>query len=104
MDFIKLKELTKKLGSLLVMEGDKPVLVVMPYDKFEKLESGEEIPVLKNGFDEPVANAIDYDESAVESLNREIAALKEEIRQKEEAELIENSDNQDLFADTVDLD
>lgn len=119
MDFGKLKDLVKKLGGLLIFDGDEPSLVILSYDKFKKLDTGgEEIPVshrngvnaeetalFNGGIDESVvANGIEADEVTVERLNQEILVLKEEIRQKEEAELLENEQPMEAIADPVDLD
>ena len=109
MDFIRLKNLVKKLGGLLVLDGEEPIFVMLSYDKYQKMEAGmeagEEIPVSRGNLEESgAANGIDDDEAAVEKLNQEILALKEEIRQKEEAELIENGQTHEPIAETIDLD
>lgn len=106
MDFGRLKDLVKKLGGLLVFDGDEPTLVVLSYEKFKKLDSSEEIPVSHgNGFGALIAsNGIQEDEDTVEKLNQEILALKEEIRQKEEAELLENDQPMEVSNESVDLD
>ena len=130
MDFRRLKELVKKLGGLLVLDGDEPAFVVLSYDKYQKMDLGEEIPVSShpirsfarangaspedlgettsngiNGLDETIANGIgNIDEVTVEKLNQEIFALKEEIRQREEAELIGNEQSAEPIAETVDFD
>ncbi len=118
MDFRRLKELVGKLGGLLVFDGDEPSLVVLSYDKFKKLDVSEEIPVShRNGFDlalegdvglkygQDIVNGVQEDDATtVEKLNQEISALKEEIRQKEEAELIESDQPMETMADPVDLD
>jgi PHD/YefM family antitoxin component YafN of YafNO toxin-antitoxin module len=80
MDFNQLKTLAKKLGGILVMNGNVPEFVVLSFEDFQKMQGESEI--------EEQANPAD-DEGAIEKLNKEISALKEEIRQKEEAELDE---------------
>ena len=90
MDFLKLKQLVRKLGGLLVLDGDEPAFVVLSYDKYQKMDLGEEIPVSSrngfNGLDETIVNGFsNSEEVTVEKLNQEILVLKEEIRQKEEA-------------------
>ncbi|MBI2063764.1 MAG: hypothetical protein HYT65_02100 [Candidatus Yanofskybacteria bacterium] len=109
MNFRKLKELVNKLGGLLVLDGDEPAFVVLSYDKYQKIDLGEEIPVSSrnshNGLDETIANGIGItDELTVEKLNQEIFALKEEIRQREEAELVANGQSTEPIAETVDFD
>jgi len=94
MNFSRLKELVRKLGGLLVLDGDEPAFVVLSYDKYQKMEQGEEVPVIANGISEI------GDEETMERLNQEILVLKEEIRQKEEAELIST----EPVAETVDFD
>ena len=106
MDLSKLKDLVKKLGGLLILDGDEPALVVLSYDKYQKLDAGEELPVShRNGLDESViANGVDIDETTVEKLNQEILVLKEEIRQKEEAELVADAQSTEPIAEAVDFD
>lgn len=140
MDFHRLKQLVGKLGGLLVLDGDEPAFVVLPYDKYQKMEAGplrpseseasEEIQVSSrparsilaevlrarvndasetsnemNGFDgASIANGADSDETMVEKLNQEILVLKEEIRQKEEAELVVNEQSTEPIAEAIDLD
>jgi PHD/YefM family antitoxin component YafN of YafNO toxin-antitoxin module len=100
MQFDRLKELVRKLGGVLVLDGDKPEFVILSYDKYENMEAGEEVPLStgRNGLAQPNGIAVrgirDEDEQqAVERLNQEISVLKEEIRQKEEAELGEQVSN-----------
>lgn len=114
MNFSRLKELVRKLGGVLVLDGDKPEFVILSYDNYQKMEIGEEIPFFTNrnerdGIAEmngEMRNIVDVDEDqkTVERLNQEISALKEEIRQKEEAELIENEQSTEPMAQAIDLD
>ncbi|MGD0977442.1 MAG: hypothetical protein ABR875_04100 [Minisyncoccia bacterium] len=83
MDFNQLKELARNLGGILVMNGNTPEFVVLPFEKYQKIE---------NGFSGDTPNACEEENAAIEKLNREILVLKEEIRQKEEAELIEEEE------------
>ena len=94
MNFNELKELVRKMGGILVMNGNNPEFVIMPYDKYQKDENTQP---------ETSGRVCEEENVAIEKLNKEISALKEEIRQKEEAELIEvveeielseNSENQ----------
>lgn len=92
MDFSELKQLAKKLGGILVMNGNSPEFVVLAYDQYQKLTGG-----VQNS--EPRTNPsrlTPEEEETIEKLNKEILALKEEIRQKEEAELAQTSDSQPL--------
>ena len=83
MNFTELKALAKKLGGIVVVSGDRPELVILPYNTYRQLETSQpEIGPLA-----PTAPAEDGAE--IERLNREILTLKEEIRQKEEAEMTE---------------
>ena len=75
MNFEKLKTLARRLGGILVMQGDEPEFVILSYDKYAP---EQDVPMRRD------------DDLAIDQLNKEISALKEEIRQKEtaEAELI----------------
>lgn len=75
MDFSKLKEIAKRLGGILIMQGNDPEFVILSYDRFSALETPSQ-PV-------PISY---QDEQLIDSLNKEISALKEEIRQKEQSE------------------
>ena len=75
MDFSKLKEIAKRLGGILVMQGNDPEFVVMSYDRFNALEEGAQSI--------PVSQIHPEEEQMIDALNKEILALKEEIRQKE---------------------
>ncbi len=78
MDFSKLKELARQLGGILVMNGNEPEFVVISYDKYLQKEP------TKAAFTQEAG-----DEALIEGLNKEILALKEEVRQKETAEIQE---------------
>ena len=75
-DFEKLKAVAKRLGGILVMQGSEPEFVLMSYENYEKMGTGEPAPA-------PVPSMAAEDEHLIEQLNNEILALKEEIRQKE---------------------
>ena len=84
MNFTELKALAKKLGGIVVVNGDSPELVILPYNTYRQLETSQpEIGPLA-----PTAPPAE-DGAEIERLNREILTLKEEIRQKEEAEMTE---------------
>lgn len=122
MDFQRLKELVKKLGGVLVLDGDKPEFVILSYDNYQqKIEVSErDVIVEVNGEASSPARLAEYpakrasetgnlidpneDEKTVERLNQEISVLKEEIRQKEEAELTENEQFTEPIVETVDFD
>ena len=92
MNLAELKELARKLGGVLVVDSNGPQFVVLPYGRYKSLETEAagrvrsftqaENPESFNGVEES---------QVIEKLNREILALKEEIRQREEAELAEAS-------------
>ena len=96
MDFRQLKKLAKKLGGILVLDGNEPEFVILPYDQYEK-ESGAPD---SSGED---AREPEEDDKTIEKLNQEILALKEEIRQKESAELIENTEGEEPIAEVIDF-
>ena len=79
MDFKELKELAKKLGGIVVMNGSTPELVILSYESYKKLEN----TTVPAGHPAGGENT-----EEVEKLNQEILGLKEEIRQKEETELL----------------
>ena len=104
MDFNRLKELAKKLGGILVLDGNEPEFVILPYDSYEKMELGETVPIESHANAEAGVASMEMDEQkTVDELNQEIAALKEEIRLKESAELLESDAETEGFAETVDL-
>ncbi len=81
-DFQKLKELAKSLGGILIMEGNNPEFVVLSYDAYESMSS----PKIAQPAEHSVVATLTTSESeqaVIETLNQEIAVLKEEIRQKE---------------------
>lgn len=70
MDFGKLKALAKQLGGILVMQGNEPELVILPYEKYmEEPAKGIGGSASPNGGE---AHLIDQ-------LNSEISALQKEI-------------------------
>lgn len=95
MNFNQLKEIAKRLGGVLVLNGDEPEFVIVSYDQFQKIEA------IENTEDE-VENSED-NEKMIEKLNHEILALKEEIRQKEAAELAENTGEEEPIAEVIDF-
>ena len=97
MDFNQLKKLVKKLGGILVLNGDEPEFVILSYDQYEKTDRAAE-----NTEEGPERQKQD-EEKTIEKLNREILALKEEIRQKESAELVENTEESEPAASVIDF-
>lgn len=95
MDFEQLKKLVKKLGGILVLNGNEPEFVILSYDQYKKADNA--------GGDAEVNLGEEEDEKTIEKLNREILALKEEIRQKESAELIENTEEEEPVANVIDF-
>jgi len=64
------------------MEGNEPEFVIMSYDRFDSLDQAPQSV--------PISQTVSEDDQLIDALNKEIMALKEEIRQKElsEAEVI----------------
>jgi len=89
MDFDQLKELTKKVGGILVLNGNEPEFIILPYDQYEKMNQ------MADNKDS------ESEEETIEKLNREILALKEEIRQKESAELAESTTEEEPANDST---
>ena len=77
MNLSELKELAKQLGGIVVMNGDNPEWVILHYDHYRQL-------LVSDSFAQPSGQ---QESPEIERLNKEISVLKEEIRQKEEAEL-----------------
>ncbi len=96
MDFRQLKKLAKKLGGILVLDGNEPEFVILPYGQYEK-ENGAPDDSGEN------TKGPDEEDKTIEKLNQEILALKEEIRQKESAELIENTGEEEPRAEVIDF-
>ena len=93
------------------MDGNEPQFVMLPYENYEKIETGENVPIANSSVDNPEAVIAEpvietyesYDQKTVDRLNQEIMSLKEEIRQKEAAELLEGNEEAESLAETVDL-
>jgi hypothetical protein len=82
-DFEKLKDIAKKLGGVLVMEGNEPELVILPYEKFVTLDTGDSAE-----HNSKLEGDNKEEAKLIEVLNNEILALKEEIQQKETPETV----------------
>jgi hypothetical protein len=104
MNFDQLKKLVKKLGGILVLNGNEPEFVILSFDQYQKTDGA--VSDEREVFEGPDFEGPD-DEKTIEKLNREILALKEEIRQKESAELIEdtieNAEEREPIADVIDF-
>ncbi len=85
MNFNELKELSRRMGGVLVVNGNVPEFVVLPYSAYKSLEAEAERSKPKESF----VKTENEETAEIERLNKEILALKEEIRQKEEVELAE---------------
>jgi len=108
-DLAKLKELATRVGGILVMNGNEPELVILPYEKFASetlptsvqpslpvpptpvtapIHQSTPIPTISTPvaptpvMPQPSAPSMD-DQILIDALNKEIFALKEEIRQRE---------------------
>ena len=105
MNIDELKKMANQFGAVVVLENDKPSFVVLPFDKYKELffqnkdkeQEAQEVlvkhlPVQSNGRDIAKFIARDFmrenisenEGEAVENLNKEILALKEEIMAREE--------------------
>ena len=80
MDFSKLKELARQLGGILVMQGDEPEFVILPYEKYIPTES-QNVPVHPSHPTNPELVDSPEEDRLIETLNSEIAALKDEIHE-----------------------
>ena len=78
------------------MDGNEPEFVILPYDQYEK-ENGAADDWEKN------KKGPEEEDKTIEKLNQEILALKEEIRQKESAELVENTGEEEPMAEVIDF-
>ncbi len=95
MNLTGLKELIKKFGAIVIMNGTEPEYVIMPYAHYATLENGAAIPLAEpqaRGGMKPLFPAQEVKPSAIEQtdeervvemLNKEIMALKEELLQRE---------------------
>jgi hypothetical protein len=81
MNFDELKKLVRRVGSVVIFDGNKPELVIMPYEKAGIDLDGQKVE------DE-------YEQQEVERLNSEILALREELAQRERE--MEGYDDQGL--------
>lgn len=103
MDLERIKQLAKKIGGVFIFNGDQPELIVLTYEKFKELGGFEiggnysgSLVQMTDGVESVAggdaesftANGLDEDRGEIERLNQEISVLKEEIRQKESAELV----------------
>jgi hypothetical protein len=102
MDFNQLKQLAEKLGGILVMDGDKPKFVIISYDQYKKGEA-RDLVVEPETYQE-LPEKSDEDQKNYDRLNQEILALREEIKRKESAEMIDNVEAEEgVPADLVDF-
>lgn len=108
-DLNRLKELASRVGGILVMNGNEPELVILPYEKFlsetvltsvqpslpvppapiaAPIHQPVPAPIIPTPVapapvvPQPSAPSMD-DQILIDALNKEISALKEEIRQRE---------------------
>jgi hypothetical protein len=91
MDFNQLKQLAEKLGGVLVMDGDRPRFVIVSYDQYKKIGTGNQSdPIAEPATYQEPAEKSDEDQKNYDRLNQEILTLREEIRRKESAEMVDN--------------
>lgn len=102
MDFNQLKQLAERLGGVLVMDGDKPKFVIVSYDQYKKGEAKNSVTE-PEVYQEPPEKS-DEDQRNYDRLNQEILALREEIRRKESAEMVDNVETEEgVSANLVDF-
>ncbi len=70
MNFDELKKLVRRVGSVVLFDGNNPELVILPYDKMNIDSNNEE-------------TESQYEQQEIERLNNEILALREELNQRE---------------------
>ena len=70
MNFEELKKMVRRFGSVVLLNDDKPELVILPYDKAGVDSQTEEIED-------------QHEQQEIERLNNEILALREELAQRE---------------------
>ncbi|MDP3954188.1 MAG: hypothetical protein Q8Q06_02115 [bacterium] len=126
MSIQELKKIAESVGGVVVFDGDKPSLIILPFDKYQEQLSGTKAvasseeavandineterdelkPSLASYQSEQLAqgngqnfyseaeegpsrdNHENTDQDLVEQLNREIEALKDEVRMREAEEL-----------------
>jgi len=98
MDNEKVKQLAKKFGMILVMNGNEPDFVILDYQKYLSLEESNIAQTLPNSSQTndvkstETTSSIDKkedmpsepdDPALIETLNKEIQALNEEIKESE---------------------
>lgn len=106
MDLERLKQLAKKVGGVVVVNGENPEFVILTYNKFKELEGvGNSVSITEDAvfFENFEANGVDRDQGEIERLNQEVLALKEEIRQRESAELASSEGEELGISGGVDL-
>ena len=92
-DFNKLKELARQTGGILILNGSEPELVLLPYDTYERLIGTKQTVVppgsetkrtsvdssAPDGTEAKLRQQQQEDDKLIETLNREIAALREKM-------------------------
>ena len=77
------------------MDGDKPEFIILPYEKYSQTSEGGRD--FSSESKERSVDGTDEEQNNIDALNREILVLKEEIRQKESAELVDNTESEDVI-------
>lgn len=87
MDNRELQKLAQQFGSVVILQDDAPAFVIISFEKYQQM-GAELSDVLDNHAPYPQT---EFDESQgsdiIDSLNKEILRLKEEIRVKEEEQM-----------------
>jgi hypothetical protein len=85
MDFEKLKKLAAETNGLVIMNGETPELVVLPYKDYQELLHG---PAKEEGSKENIEEVLqkeqEHDDQLIESLNQEIEALRDKMTETEQ--------------------
>jgi hypothetical protein len=82
MNIDELKNLAKKMGGVVIINNNIPEFVILSYENYRKIEGDKNHPIEKTQIGRQGEEA-----QLIERLNKEILALKEEIKQREEEEL-----------------
>jgi len=86
MDIRELKDLLRNSTSVLILDNGEPSYVIVDYDVYRKMThpASQQEPVPATPVPEPVRNQLSpQDMEALERLNKEIQALKDQIAQEE---------------------
>jgi len=93
METKELEQLADEFGSVVVIKEDRPAFVMIPFSKYKDLLSEREdsqiyrhFSKMEDSSSEDQIPEIDLEVDMIEQLNKEIMALKEEIKSRESEE------------------